>query len=203
LVGFKYQKGYDWLDLNSKQEGVRLVGFKYEKCYDWLDSQFHCSHLESRGVPEKPRGKKRGKLSPFHFRWRHFRWCNFRSRLRTRSLPAPPHSTPSNANWAVPIYYFGISVRGPESQEGVRESLKGTISVANDVLFWFFHYYFLYFQLKSSILRKVLVCPRDPKAVLFHLAKFLLEALIISDICHISENMIFRLQLSFNYEPRL
>ena len=34
-----------------------------------LDSQFHCSYLESRGVPEKPREKKRGKLSPFHFRF--------------------------------------------------------------------------------------------------------------------------------------
>ena len=105
LVWFRYQKGYDWLDLNSKQEGVRLVRFKYQKGYDWLNSQFHCSHLESRGVPEKPREKKRGKLSPFHFRWRHFRWCNFRSRLRTRSLPTPPHSTPSNTVWAVPIYY--------------------------------------------------------------------------------------------------
>jgi hypothetical protein len=31
LVGFKYQKADDWLDLNSKQEGVRLVGFKYQK----------------------------------------------------------------------------------------------------------------------------------------------------------------------------
>ena len=69
LVGLKYQKGYDWLDLNSKQEGVRLVRFKYQKGYDWLNSQFHCSHLDSRGVPEKPRGKKRGKLSPFHFRF--------------------------------------------------------------------------------------------------------------------------------------
>jgi hypothetical protein len=49
LEGFKYQKGYDWLDLNSNQEGVRLVGFKYQKGYDWLDSQFHCSYLESRG----------------------------------------------------------------------------------------------------------------------------------------------------------
>ena len=53
LVGFKYRKGDDWLDLNSKQEGVRLVGFKYQKGYDWLDSQFHCSYLESRGVPGK------------------------------------------------------------------------------------------------------------------------------------------------------
>jgi hypothetical protein len=55
LVGFNYQKGYDWLDLNSKQDGVRLVGFKYQKGYDWLDSQFQCSYLESRRVPEKPR----------------------------------------------------------------------------------------------------------------------------------------------------
>jgi len=30
---------------------------------------------------------------------------------------------------------------------------------------------------KSSILRKVSACPRVPKAVLFRLAKFLLEAL--------------------------
>jgi len=55
LVGFKYRKADDWLDLNSKQEGIRLVGFKYQKGYDWLDSQFHCSYLESRGVPEKSR----------------------------------------------------------------------------------------------------------------------------------------------------
>jgi hypothetical protein len=38
-----------------------------------LDSQFHCSYLESRGVPEKtreiPSKKTRGKLSPFHFRF--------------------------------------------------------------------------------------------------------------------------------------
>jgi hypothetical protein len=54
-VGFKYQKGYDSLDLNSKQEGVRLVGFKYQKGYDWLDSQIHCSYVESRGVPQKTR----------------------------------------------------------------------------------------------------------------------------------------------------
>ena len=92
LVGLKYQKGYDLLDLNSKQEGVWLVGFKYQKGYDWLDSKFNCSYLESRGVPEKNSGEygeKRGKLSPFYFRfwWRHFRWCNFRLRMPTWSLP--------------------------------------------------------------------------------------------------------------------
>jgi len=32
-------------------------------------------------------------------------------------------------------------------------------------------------NLKSSIFREVSVCLRSPKAVLFHLAKFLLEAL--------------------------
>ena len=66
LVRFKYQKGYDWLDLNSKQEGVRLVGLKYQKGYDWLDSQFHCSYLESRGDPGKRReipGKTREIIS--------------------------------------------------------------------------------------------------------------------------------------------
>ena len=65
LVGFKYQKGYDWLDLNSKQEGVRLVGFRYQKADDWLDSKFHCSYLESRGIPGKTRKKPREILSLF------------------------------------------------------------------------------------------------------------------------------------------
>ena len=64
LVGFKYQKGYDWLDLNSKQEGVRLVRFKYQKGYDWLNSQFHCPYLDPRGVP----GKNAGNY-PFYFQF--------------------------------------------------------------------------------------------------------------------------------------
>jgi hypothetical protein len=37
------------------------VGFKYQKGYDWLDSKFNCSYLESRGVPEKNRGEYGGK----------------------------------------------------------------------------------------------------------------------------------------------
>jgi hypothetical protein len=55
LVGFKYQKGYDWLDLNSKQEGVRLAGFKYQKGYDWLDlnsKQEGVGRWCSEGAPE-------------------------------------------------------------------------------------------------------------------------------------------------------
>ena len=104
LVGFKYRKADDWLDLNSKQEGVRLVGFKYQKGYDWLISQFHCSYLESRGVPGKTRGKTREIIS-LSFPVHDFRCCNFRSSMRTRSLPVPPHSTPSNDKWMVHLYY--------------------------------------------------------------------------------------------------
>ena len=68
LEGFKYQKGYDWLDLNSNQEGVRLVGFKYQKGYDWLDSEFHCLYLEYRGVQKKKpgnTGENAGNYLPF------------------------------------------------------------------------------------------------------------------------------------------
>jgi hypothetical protein len=36
-----------------------LVGFKYHKGYDWLDSKFHCSYLESREIPEKHATKTR------------------------------------------------------------------------------------------------------------------------------------------------
>ena len=45
LVGFKYQKGYDWLDLNSKQEREGLVGFKYQKGYDWWDSNIRSATI--------------------------------------------------------------------------------------------------------------------------------------------------------------
>ena len=103
LVGFKYQKGYGWLDLNSKQEGVRLVGFKYQKSYDWLDSQFHCSYLESRGVPGKnagSTGKKRGK----------YRKTNFPFISVTSYPVAHVHTitsgTPTNDNWMVHLYYY-------------------------------------------------------------------------------------------------
>ena len=54
MFGFK-SKTYDWLVLNSKQEGLRLVGFKYQKADNWLDTKFHCSYLECSGVPEKKR----------------------------------------------------------------------------------------------------------------------------------------------------
>jgi hypothetical protein len=69
-VGFKYQKGYDWLDLNWKQEGVRLVGFKYQKTENWWDTKFHCSYLESRGVSEREKNagntrKSTGNYLPF------------------------------------------------------------------------------------------------------------------------------------------
>ena len=86
-----------------------------------LDPQFHCSYLDSRGVPEKPREKTREIISlsfPVHdfrwrhfrwcnFRWRHFRWCNFRSRMR--SLPVTSRSTTqstTNTRWMVHLYYY-------------------------------------------------------------------------------------------------
>ena len=60
----------------------------------------------------------------------------------------------------------------PESQEEAHESLKGPLAV--DILLWFFGGDF---QLKSSVLREVSACLWGPKAVLFHLAEFFLEAL--------------------------
>ena len=47
----------------------------------------------------------------------------------------------------------GTSVRGPEIQEGARESLKGPIASAIDVSFWFV-LLFLYFQLFLVYLEK-------------------------------------------------
>jgi hypothetical protein len=99
----------------------------------------------------------------------------------------------------------GTSVRGPESQEGACESLKGPIVLTIDVLFGFFFYLFWYFQLflvylenitqisdeslpvvlldfKSSILREVSACPLGPKAVLIRLAKCLLEVMMAATL---------------------
>jgi hypothetical protein len=86
-----------------------------------LASQFHCSYLESRenagnrGENEGNTRKKRGKLSPFHFRfrWRHFWWCNFWW-LPVTSFPVisfPVTSllhhpcSASNDTWMVLLYY--------------------------------------------------------------------------------------------------
>jgi hypothetical protein len=52
-----------------------------------LDSQFHCSYLDSRGVPGKTR-----EIITLLFPVHDFRWCNFRSRLRKRSLPVTSRS---------------------------------------------------------------------------------------------------------------
>ena len=52
-----------WFNIGSN----RSIVIRYR-----FDSQFHCSYLESRGVPGKTREipvQKRGKLSPFHFRF--------------------------------------------------------------------------------------------------------------------------------------
>jgi len=81
-----------------------------------LDSQFCCSYLESRGVPEKSAGNTEKKAReiislsfpvPFHhFRCRHFRWCNFLSLRRWNFRWR--HCSPANVAWTVPIYYWRV-----------------------------------------------------------------------------------------------
>ena len=73
LVGFEFEARRGRIGGVQISEGLRLVGFKYQKCYDWLDSQFHCSYLESRGVPEKPRGKKPREIISLSFPVHDFR----------------------------------------------------------------------------------------------------------------------------------
>ena len=75
----------------------------------------------------------------------------------------------------------GTSVRAPESEEGGRESQTGPLALTIDILFSFFHF-LGYFQLKSSMLSEVSVCPWGPTANLFRIAKFLLEALTTAPI---------------------
>ena len=60
----------------------------------------------------------------------------------------------------------GTSVRGPESQEGAREFLKGPNSLGHII---YFHGFFV-------ISTQNLICHRGLKTVLFRLAKFLLVA---------------------------
>ena len=107
-----------WFNIGSN----RSIVIRYR-----FDSQFHCSYLESRGVPGKTREipvQKRGKLSPFHFRfpvrdfqfrwrhfrwrhfrWRHIRWCNFRWRHIQWCNFRWRHCSTSNDKWMVPLYY--------------------------------------------------------------------------------------------------
>jgi hypothetical protein len=55
LVIFEFEARRGTIGGIQISEGVRLVGFRYQKGYDCLNSQFHCSYLESRGVPGKTR----------------------------------------------------------------------------------------------------------------------------------------------------
>jgi len=64
-------------------------------------------------------------------------------------------------------------------------------------------FFFLYFQLKSSILRVVSACPRGPKAVLFCLAKYLLEALRLLMHYNLKVSMIFIVCLQFPLKVRI
>jgi len=56
----------------------------------------------------------------------------------------------------------GTWVLGPESHKRALESLKGSVSLAIDVLLVIF---WGYFQLKSSILREVSACPRTESSL--------------------------------------
>ena len=81
--------------------------------------EFHCSYLESRGVPGEivgNTGKKTREITslsfpfPVHdFRWRLFRSCMPTRSLPVMQLPVTSQSTSqsaSNNTWAVPIYYW-------------------------------------------------------------------------------------------------
>ena len=55
------------------------------------------------------------------------------------------------------------SVRGTESQEGARESLKGPIALVNDVLFWCFHLFiFCIVNSNPQYWEKFQCVPGDP-----------------------------------------
>ena len=106
-------------------EGNRSIVNRYR-----LDSQFHCSYLESRGVPEKtreiPSKKTRGKLSPFHFRFTtsgdvisgdatssdvisgDATSGDVISGDATSGDVTAPHSSTSNDKWMVPLYYWRL-----------------------------------------------------------------------------------------------
>ena len=71
----------------------------------------------------------------------------------------------------------GTSVRGTESHERARESLMVPIALVIDVLFWIFHYFLVHSTQIHSLERSFSLFS-DPKAVLFHLAKFLVEAML-------------------------
>ena len=76
--------------------------------------------------------------------------------------------------WVQSVHRSG----GRKAKTGHVNLWRAPIALAVDVFFLFVYLFFWgYFQLQSSIFREVSAFPRGPKAVLFRLAKFLLEAL--------------------------
>ena len=81
LVGFEFEARRSTIGVIQISEGLRLIGFEFEARRGTIGGiqiseglrlvGFHCSYLESRRVPGKTREipGKRGKLSPFHFRF--------------------------------------------------------------------------------------------------------------------------------------
>jgi hypothetical protein len=65
----------------------------------------------------------------------------------------------------------------PVHQYGARKATKVSIALVIDVLFWFFHYFLVHSTQIHSLERSFSLFS-DPKALLFHLAKPLLEALL-------------------------
>ena len=65
---FKYRKTDDWLVFEFEARRATIGGIQISEGLRLLDSNFHCSYLESRGVPEKTREmrvKSAGNYLPF------------------------------------------------------------------------------------------------------------------------------------------
>jgi hypothetical protein len=114
-----------------------------------LDSQFRCSHIESREVQEKKTaktqweksarntGKKRGEISPFHFRFRFTTSGDATSGVDPPHDPSPmceKRNCESNMYWITIVLLPAIAMLSHFLNPWLITALTGTpVSINNEV----------------------------------------------------------------------
>jgi hypothetical protein len=123
-MGFKYQKGYDWLDLNPKQEGGTIGGVQISEGLRLVGFEFEARRGTIGGIQISDGLRLVGFTIPLFVPRNLFTTSgsgdvisgdatsgNVISGDVTSGDVTAPHCSTSNDKWMVPLYYFHCTVK--------------------------------------------------------------------------------------------